>query len=409
MDYFDYKIDGTREYPRVIEISCRSCIGNTTPVGNNVSVICYDNTVLNKIYPDYYVWINNENQLINQNNNFYSTKEICNDSGYTALVHTMLYGTVVDPDSGNFASTQIEANFILPTDNSAYYNIYDVSRNFLGKNRVSGHIPGCGEVNCCWSGYEYTSYVIPNGLYVEFIPLPAWPAFCAAIDRTTTNGWRYTKGFTALNRGCGDECSLPIYTGDYVDMYKYGVVGRTTGNKYHDCIYRVGETSAEGLDTYIKYTSCSTTVGWQNAGNSYCSVQEYLNGQYPLIVSRDGYVGLYRYGFPDISRLCSDPSAWMCIHNYCGNHTMMLGPYKAGVICYIKGPQGPNSGGQVTNLAVKCLAGISICEHCMSCVCTGYYNNQYVAQIGYSFRQSTMRNSSTVGRAANYPMIETYN
>jgi hypothetical protein len=37
----------------------------------------------------------------------------------------------------------------------------------------------------------------------------------------------------------------------------------------------------------------------------------------------------------------------------------------------------------------------------------GYCNNQYVAQIGYSFRQSVMRNSSNVGTAANYPMIET--
>ena len=321
----------------------------------------------------------------------------------------MLYGTVLDPKSGNFSGTEIEANFILPPDNSAYYNIYDVSRNFLGKNKVSGHIPGCGEVNCCWGDYLYTDYVIPNGLYVEFIPLPAWPAFCAAIDRTTTNGWRYTKGFTALTGSGGDNCSLPIYTGDRIDMYKYGVAGRTVGLKYHDCIYHVGKTSAEGLDTYIKYTSCATEVGWSGAGNSCCSVQEYLNGQYPLIVSRDGYPGLYRYGHPDdVSRLCSDPSAWKCLHNYCATTKMCLGPYKAGVICYISGPNGYDSY-QKTNCAVACLAGINICERCMSCVPISYCNNQYVAQIGYSFRQSTMRNSSNTGTAANYPMIETNN
>ena len=409
MHYFDYKIDGTREYPREIEITCRSCVGHSTPVSNAVNTICYDNTVLGKIYPDYYIWINNENQLINRNNSFYQEKNICNDSGYTALVYTMLQGTVVDSNSGYFIPTEIEANFILPPGCSAYYNMYDISRNFLGKNKVSGHIPGCGEVNCCWSDYCASTYVIPNGLYVEFIPLPAWPAFCAAIDRTTTNGWRYTKGFTALTNGGGDNCSLPIYQNDDVDMYKYGVVGRTTGNKYHDCIYRVGETSAEGLDTYIKYTSCGDGVGFQNCGDNSCTVQEYLNGEYPLVISSDGKPQLSRYGSPDISRLCSDPSAWGCIRNYCtGTTYMSLGPYKTGIICFIKGPQGGSSG-QVTNYAVNYFTGINICEHYMECVPIGYCNNQYVAQIGYSYRLSTMRKSSNVGRAANYPMIETNN
>lgn len=415
MDYFDYKIDGTIEYPRETPITCRQCIGHPTAISNSCDTACYNNTFLNKIYPDYFYWVNNENQLINCNNSFYQTKNIWNGSCYTTLVHTLLYGSVLDDCSCNLTCAEIETNFILPPGCSANFDVYDASRNFLGKNKISGHFPGRGEVNCPWDDhYYYTSYVLANGLYVEFIPLPAWPAFCAAINRNTTNGWQYTKGFTALTASGGDNCSLPVYQDDDVNFYKYGVVGRGGGLKYHDCIYRVGKTSAEGLGTYIKYTACNIPVGYQDSKfDSYdyascCSVQEYLNGQYPLIISTDAHAGFYRYGIPpDISQLCNNPSAWPNIN--CYKHAIekaYVGPYAAGKFCYISGRCNAG-GGQFTNPAVCSYAGILICEHCRTAQNIGYYDNQLISDINYSFRQSTMRNSSNTGTAANYPMIET--
>ena len=409
MDYFDYKIDGNIKYPYATPILCKQCIGHPTAISNSCDTACYNNTFCNKIFPDYFYWINNENQLINRNNSFYQTKNIWNGSCFTTLVHTTLYGSVVDLNSGGLCTAEVETNFILPPNCSAYFDVYDASRNFLGRNRISGHFPGCGEANCPWDGYNLSSYVLPNGLYVEFIPLPAWPAFCAAINRNTTNGWCYTKGFTALTNGGGDNCSLPVYQDDDVDFYKYGVVGRAHGGKFHGCIYRVGETSAEGLDTYIKYSACNEPVGYQN-NNGYlscCSVQEYLNGQYPLIISTDAHAVLYRCGYPDISQLCNNPSAWPNIN--CYKHAIekaYVGPYATGKFCFISGRC--NAGGsQITNTAVCRYAGILICEHCRTAQNIGYYDNQLISDINYGFRLTTMRFSSTCGNAVNYPMIET--